>query len=150
MKKIKVDEIKGFVVPNEDLITRLENTIFNERHNKDEDYSVCERLRFDFDGINYALIEVYEDSISDEGKYQYGGEIYQLVEFDKAIASYPCEKSITKKFNLFVRENWSRSGSYFSDYYYEYEEPSLFSYEVTIVPEVVIPEHEEVVVKTIG
>ena len=150
MKKIKVDEIKRFVIPNEELTSKLESIISNEIRNKDEDYSVCESLQFDFDGLDYALIEVYEDSISDEGKYQYGGEIYQLVEFDKAIASYPCEKSITKKFNLFVRENWTRSGSYFSDYYYTYEEPSLFSYDVTIVPEVVIPEHEEVVVKTIG
>ena len=147
---MRVDEVKGFVVPNEDLITRLENTIFNERHNKEEEYSVCEGLIFKFNGINYGLIEVGEQQVTDEGKYQYGGETYQLVEFDKTITSYPCDKSITKKFNLFVDEGWSRSGSYFSDYYYTYEEPSLFSYDVTIVPEVVIPEHEEVVVKTIG
>ena len=146
---MKVDEVKRFVVPNEELTSKLESIISNERRNKDEDYSVCESLRFDFDGFDYALIEVDEDSISDEGKYQYGGEIYQFVEFDKAIASYPCEKSITKKFNLFVREDWTRSGSYFSNYYYEYDYPDLFSYEVVTIPEKVILEHEELKIKNI-
>ena len=146
---MKVEEIKKLIMPSEELINELKR-IIEDRYESCSEYSICDNgLIFEFNGINYGLIEVGEQPVTDEGKYQYGEETYQFVEFDKTITSYPCEKYIIKKFNLFVDEEWSRSGSYFSDYYYEYEKPSLFSYEVTIVPEVVIPEHEEAVVKNI-
>ena len=147
---MKVEEIKKLIMPSEELINELKR-IIKDRYESYSEYCICEDgLTFKFNGINYGLIEVGEQLVTDEGKYQYGGETYQLVSFNSNKKSYPRNSNIIDKFNLFVDEDWSRSGSYFSEYYYTYEKPSLFSYDVTIVPEVVIPEHEEVVVKTIG
>ena len=147
---MKVEEIKKLTMPSEELINELKR-IIEDKYESYSEYSICDNgLIFEFNGINYGLIEVGEQQVTDEGKYQYGGETYQFVSFNSNKKSYPRNSNIIDKFNLFVDEGWSRSGSYFSDYYYEYDCPSLFSYDVTIVPEVVIPEHEEVVVKTIG
>lgn len=61
---------------------------------------------------NYNIKEVEELDVEDEGKYQYGGTIYRILLDDK-------ETDMT------FMETWSRSGSYFTEYYYSYNKFDL-------------------------
>ncbi len=108
-----------------------------------------ENFEFEFNSRGYTLCEVEEDDIISEGKYENGGTTYQLVEFDKAVASYPCAKSITNEYDLLVYAGFSRSGSYFSEWEYEYYEPELKRINIEVVAEQVIPEHEEIFIKSL-
>lgn len=59
------------------------------------------------------VVESYEElDVKDDGKYQYGGEIFRVYKDGKPT-------------DMYIRETWSRSGSYFSDYYYIYDEIEL-------------------------
>lgn len=59
------------------------------------------------------VVESYEElDVKDEGKYQYGGEIFRVYKGGKPT-------------DMYIRETWNRSGSYFSDYYYSYDEIEL-------------------------
>ena len=73
---------------------------------------------FEVDGIKYSYDEEEELDIEDEGKYQYGGCIYAIGLLDE-------EKGYGVKGEplFYMEQDFSRSGSYFSDYYYDYEEP---------------------------
>lgn len=73
----------------------------------------------ELNGIKFSYEEFDELQIEDEGKYQYGGTIYSIGILDE-------EKGYGIKDTLFyIRQDFIRSGSYFSDYYYEYEEPYI-------------------------
>jgi len=106
-----------------------------------------EVLEFELNGLSYAFCEVKTDEIVSDGKYENGGNTYQLLEFDKTIISYPCTKSITNTYDLLVYVGFSRTGSYYTDWYYEYDKPELQRVKVATVPEEVIPEHDEVCVE---
>lgn len=97
---------------------------------------------YELNGKRYGFYEMGEDSWEDEGKYQYKEEKCQLLQF-KGEDGYETEK----EFNLGVRRMVQRSGSYFSDYYYEYEKWEPFIIEEVLIPEVVIPAHTEKVEK---
>lgn len=66
-------------------------------------------------GILYTYEEVEKLKTIDEGKYQYGGSIYAIG------VSKEDGYSIVEPL-FYVRQGFSKSGSYFSDYQYEYEE----------------------------
>ena len=141
--ELKVDDVKKFKVINEELLNKLKEEV-----NKIKDgteYSVMEEdFIFKFEGKTYSVEELEKDTIEDSGKYQNGGTTYQLVSFDTKVCSYPSNSSITERFNVTIYEKWSRSGSYYSDYYYTYYKPQIVLLEIQTVQEVVIPEHEEV------
>lgn len=61
---------------------------------------------------NYVIKELEALPVEDEGKYQYGGTIYQV---------YLDEEET----DMFIMETWSRNGSYYSDYYYWFDEMQL-------------------------
>ena len=109
-----------------------------------DDSNPLEDFDLEIESVSFAFAEAHSDEWVDEGKYQYCNEYYQLVAFDKNKAKYPCEKSIVAKYDLCLDLAISRNGSYYSDWYYMYEKPSLFKVEVKTVPEIVIPEHEDV------
>ena len=123
-------------------------TVKNGINNIWKDY--CERnwLEYGFyvehDGISYSVIEVDESSWDDEGKYQYQNITYQLVSYNPEIESYPCDESIIDKYNLFFDLPVTRSGSYFSDYFYEYNKPVIRRGTIEHIPVKIIPAHEEV------
>lgn len=70
------------------------------------------------DGITYTYEEVEELTTEDEGKYQNGGCIYAIGVADKEegwkIEGEPL---------FYIEQDFTRSGSYYSDYYYDYEKP---------------------------
>lgn len=77
-----------------------------------------------------------DDSWDDQGKYQYKTESGQLIEMDE---NY---KEI-KSFNFGVSRCVTRSGSYFSDYNYEYNPYEMYEIKEELIPEVIIPAHTE-------
>ena len=123
------DELKEHL-PNEDMC----------------EYNLIERngCRFVFNDEYYDLIEVGEDPIEDEGKYQNGGTYYQLVKYDNNIEPWPSDESILEKYDVQVYLTYYRSGSYFSDWNYNYDIPTLERITIVDVPEIVIPAHQEV------
>lgn len=102
----------------------------------DEEYKlgccICELIgQFDIsntdnelvvNGVRYALKEIKDWDWSDEGKYSYGECVYQLGIADKNVR-WNIEEG--KELNIFIMQEATRSGSYFSDYYYDYEIPYL-------------------------
>lgn len=103
-----------------------------------------EEFEYESDGKRYGFYEMDDDGWDDEGKYQYKTEKGKLVQF-KGEEGYETEK----EFNFGVSRVVQRSGSYFSDYYYEYEKWEPFIIEEVYVPEVVIPAHTELKEKTL-
>lgn len=139
---VELKEVKEKLKVADSKVVKYLNDLFDTL-SSDEGSGVAKGLKFEVDGIWYGTIQLESEEVSDEGKYQYGAENYQIVSFDKSKKSYPCDKSIINRFNLFVCESWCRSGSYYSDYCHMYDIPILFTYDIVTVPKVVIPEHEE-------
>lgn len=86
----------------------------------------CEDLRATINGAKYRLHIIDDGSWIDEGKYQYKdttGVLCKIAEYDIAVTQY-----IT------------RSGSYFSDYYYEYDPLEIRQLVQKTIPKLVIPE----------
>ncbi len=139
-----LEEVKNFEVANEGLIKLVKENLPEECSPRN-----MECFEFEFSGRGYALSEVSEDDVINEGKYENGGTTYQLLEFDKTIEDYPCAKSITNEYDLLVYIGFSRVGSYFTDWEYEYYEPEFSRVEIEIIPEQIIPEHEEIAIKSL-
>jgi len=139
--KITKKMFDKFVEPSEEIISLLKEKCKSVKSG-DNNYADRGELDFELNGFGYSLCEYEEDDISDEGKYQYGGTTYQLVEFDKSIESYPNGNSTMKEFNLFIYVGFSRSGSYYSDYYYDYDSPSLSKVEMKHIERQVIEAHD--------
>jgi len=139
--KITKEMFDKFVEPSEEIVSLLKEKCKNVQC-VEPNYAEHGELDFELNGFGYSLCEYEEDDISDEGKYQYGGTTYQLVEFDKSIESYPDGNSTTKEFNLFIYVGFSRSGSYYSDWYYMYDEPTISKVEMKHVERKVIEAHD--------
>jgi len=88
------------------------------------------------DGKIYGFKEVGDDSWDDQGKYQYKYEEGQLMEMDEKYVE-------VQLFPFGVTRSVSRSGSYFSDYYYDKDEYEMFEITSIEIPEVIIPAHME-------
>lgn len=98
----------------------------------------------DVNGIGYAFTSIEEGDWDDEGKYSFATDYFQLASFDCKEIKYLCAKNIIEKFNLFASVGASRSGSYYTDYYYNYDSPEYFKGFISHIPEVVIPAHDKV------
>lgn len=72
------------------------------------------------DGIKYEYEEVEDSPIDDQGKYQYGSTIYGVGLLDEG-RGYGIKGD-----TLFhIKQDFSRNGSYYTDYYYDYGKPYL-------------------------
>jgi len=107
-------------------LNQLCKEICNQIPNGEDNIEQSEKLIID--GITYTYKEVEELTTEDEGKYQNGGSIYAIGVADK-------EKGwkIEGEPLFYIEQDFTRSGSYYSDYYYEYEKP----YRVKKVTEIV-------------
>lgn len=73
----------------------------------------------ELDGIKYDCEEKEVLDVISEGKYEYGGTVYAVGILDE-------EKGYGIKEPLFYMEqDFNRTGSYYSDWEYEYETPYL-------------------------
>ena len=85
-------------------------------------------------GITYGTTDCEYSGWEDGGKYQYQDETGRLCSYDE-------EWNILEKFDIYIDQGVSRSGSYFSDYDYEYINMNAYMIEKILVPEKVIPAH---------
>ena len=75
---------------------------------------------FIVDEVKYTYTEIEEEDIEDEGKYQNGSTIYGIGLL-KEDNSYEIKGDIL----FYIKQDFSRSGSYYTDYYYTYEKPYI-------------------------
>lgn len=96
-----------------------------------------EELGATIDGVEYGLDIVDESNWNDQGKYQY-----------KDVTGILCEiledGSVTK-YDIAVTQYITRSGSYFSDYYYDYDPLQVDQLVQKVIPQQIIPERTIVV-----
>lgn len=71
---------------------------------------VCEEGEFTHNGTIYYLSEYFNPEIIDDGKYQYGEKIFCVGE------------ALQEDYEPFyVSQTFIRTGSYYSEFYYEYD-----------------------------
>lgn len=70
----------------------------------------------------YAFEEVESMKWESEGKYDNGEGVWQIGVADD---THPWNIKEGGRLDLYIMQCASRSGSYFSDYYYDYYEPSV-------------------------
>ena len=95
-----------------------------------------EDFTYTYNGKIYGFKNVGDDNWDDEGKYQYKTEQGQLIEMDG-------DYQEIQEFNFGISRSVQRSGSYFTDYNYDYEPYEMFEIKEVLVPEVIIPAHME-------
>lgn len=84
-------------------------------------------------GTNYGVKVLDEGRWYDEGKYQYRTDIGVLCEYDE-------KWNIVKMFDIAVTSQITRSGSYFSDYNYDYENLEVNKIIKKVISKQIIPE----------
>ena len=98
-------------------------------HFDNEDW--YEELGAIIDGVEYWLDIVDEGDWDDQGKYQY-----------KDVTGVLCKTSedgSVTKYDIAVTQYITRSGSYFSEYYYEYEPLQVDQLVLRVIPRQIIP-----------
>ena len=91
-----------------------------------------EELGATIDGVEYRLEIVDDGDWDDQGKYQY-----------KDVTGVLCKTSedgSVTKYDIAVTQYITRSGSYFSEYYYEYEPLQVNQLVLRVIPQQIIPE----------
>ena len=104
------------------------NEIVSHFNNKDW----YEELGATVNGVEYGLDIVDDGDWDDQGKYQY-----------KDVTGILCKTSedgSVTKYDIAVTQYITRSGSYFSEYYYEYELLQVDQLVQKVIPQQIIPE----------
>lgn len=84
-------------------------------------------------GSNYGVKVLDEGNWVDEGKYQYRTDIGVLCEFYG-------KWNVVKMFDIAVTSEITRSGSYFTDYNYDYDDLGVNKIIKKVIPKQIIPE----------
>ena len=92
----------------------------------------CEELYVNIDGVGYETYIVNESDWDDQGKYQYKDVTGVLCKISE-------DGSVTK-YDIAVTQYITRSGSYFSVYYYEYAPLQVDQLVQKVIPQQIIPE----------
>lgn len=97
------------------------------------------------DKIKYSVIEVESTNWENDGSGKYYTQYitYQLVQYNSEIEKYPTEESVSEAFNIFFGLPVTKSGSYFTEWFYEYENPRTMQKKIVHIPEQIIPAHDE-------
>ncbi|HAU84123.1 MAG TPA: hypothetical protein DCW90_00905 [Lachnospiraceae bacterium] len=106
-------------------------------HFNNEDY--WEELGAKINDTEYGLDIIDEGDWIDEGKYQYKDVTGVLSEI--------AEDGSVTKYDIAVTQYITRSGSYFSEYYYEYEPLDVRQLVQKVIPQQIIPERTVVTFK---
>ena len=142
-ERYNLDDALKFKHASDELIRELKKYLPNKELEKDPiEYHAYGQ--FEFNEEYYDLILIAEDNIEDEGKYQNGGTHYQLVSYDPNITNYSSEESITSYYDIEVYIGYYRTGSYYTDWFYTYDIPTIHRIVIEEVAEVIIPAHKEV------
>lgn len=95
--------------------------------------SCLEDIGEEVNGTNYGVKVIDEGDWIDEGKYQYRTDIGVLCEFDD-------KWNVVKMFDIATVSEITRSGSYFSEYNYEYDNLVVNKIIKKVIPKQIIPE----------
>jgi len=98
----------------------------------DKEYFL-EDIGGEVNGTNYGVKVLDEGDWVDEGKYQYRTDIGVLCEYDE-------KWNVVKMFDIAVASEITRSGSYFTDYNYDYEDLEVNKIIKKVIPQQIIPE----------
>ncbi len=98
----------------------------------DKDCSL-EDIGEEVNGVNYRVDVLDEGDWVDGGKYQYRTDIGVLCECDD-------KWNVVKMFDIAVTSEVTRSGSYFSEYNYEYDNLVVNKIIKKVIPQQIIPE----------
>lgn len=98
-----------------------------------------EELGATVDGVEYGLDIVDDENWDDQGKYQCKDVTGILVKISE-------DDSVTK-YDIAVTQYITRSGSYFSDYEYEYDPLEVRQLVQKVIPQQIIPERTIVTFK---
>lgn len=139
---LNIEEVENLRPIPQDLLDFMKEELLNQEINSWERDSV-ENWKGNFKGMNLSLELIEESGWDDEGKYQYNEKTYLLGVWDLTGDAF------MELFNLVITQQITRSGSYFTDYYYQYNCPVFKKYETTIIPRKIIEEHAEVILTNI-
>ncbi len=98
-----------------------------------DNQSFLEDIGKEVKGVNYGVKVIDEGDWIDEGKYQYKTDVGVLCEYDE-------NWNVVKIFDIAITSEITRSGSYFSDYNYEYDKLKVNKIIKKVIPEQIIPE----------
>lgn len=104
-----------------------------------------EDLTIEVDNNRYGFLCIKDDSWEDDGRGKYFSKCnkYVLGLFGEGNEEW----KLVEKYNVIAEQCVTKTGSYYTDWNYEYDEPT-FSYACEdIVPEQIIPEHTVTVFK---
>lgn len=95
--------------------------------------SFLEDIGEEVNSSNYGVKVLNKGGWVDEGKYQYRTDIGVLCEFDD-------KWNVVKMFDIAVTSEITRSGSYFTDYNYDYDDLGVNKIIKKVIPQQIIPE----------
>ncbi|MFG6369481.1 MAG: hypothetical protein K1W16_13910 [Lachnospiraceae bacterium] len=98
-----------------------------------DNQSFLEEIGKEVNGVNYGVKVIDGGDWIDEGKYQYRTDVGVLCEYDE-------NWNVVKIFDIAITSDIIRSGSYFSDYNYEYDKLKINKIIKKVIPEQIIPE----------
>lgn len=142
-----IEEVKKFTNADSSILDALKNKL--AEYNFDDEDGNIEGLKFKLNDLSFALTSVKDEDWISDGKYENSSSYYQLVSYDASKIKYAYSKNIINRYTTVVCQEITRTGSYYSDWYSTYFEPTISIVEIINVPEVVIPEHEDVFFKTL-
>lgn len=118
---------------NYDELTKMSLEEANKIVGEFDNESFLEDIGEEVNGVNYGVKVIDEGDWIDEGKYQYRTDIGVLCEFDD-------KWNVVKMFDIAVTSEITRSGSYFSEYNYEYDKLVVNKIIEKVIPKQIIPE----------
>lgn len=141
---ITVKELKKCKKASNELVETIKQYLKEKFPNKYDCPDMEGNFELEIDGVTYGILEKDKSEWTDDGKDSYADKTYQLVSYDRNVTEYICTESIIDKYDLFINQSFSRSGSYFTDYNYQYDSPTVQIATIERVPEKVIKAHDEV------
>ena len=101
----------------------------------DEELSLEDCL-VEVDNVKYSFENVSQEPWDDQGKYQHSSYEGQLCRVDE-------DYNTLELYDYYIDQSISRSGSYYSDWYYDYQNVRIYKIEKVLIPEEVkvIPAH---------
>ncbi len=114
------------------------NQIMKQINEKDYDNRDAEDFKVVVDNVKYGFKIIEDTGWEDDNKYDYRTITFQLVERDEKY------KTINE-FDAYFEQSSSRTGSYYTDWYYGYDEITRLKRVEKVIPEQVIPEHTVIV-----
>ena len=123
---------KNMKETSNELLGELKEEVKRVYNNNNYEYNeyYLDNVKFVFEDSEYILEYYDSNNWEDNGKYQIRDEFYFLT-----TSSYETH-------NVMISLPIIRTGSYYSYYEYQYEEPSYSKIKIKEVPEQIIPAHE--------